>query len=87
MSDWGVCGWVFRVFRGFKVGYRVFYGFLGWMSECGGHRKGFEGYGVLLRGLIKGFSDSLCCFNDFSDSCQFYTETVILLKHCFFVIL
>ena len=35
MSDWGVCGWVFRVFRGFKVGYRVFYGFLGWMSECG----------------------------------------------------
>ena len=51
-----------------------------------GHRKGFEGYGVLLRGLIKGFSDGLCCFNDFSDSCQFYTETVILLKHCFLFI-
>ena len=45
--------------------------------------KGFEGYGVLLRGFIKGFSDSLYCFNDSSDSCQFYTETVILLKHCF----
>ena len=25
----------FRVFRGFKVDYRVFYGFLGWMNECG----------------------------------------------------
>ena len=21
--------------RGFKVGYRVFYGFLGWICECG----------------------------------------------------
>ena len=29
----------------------------------------FEGYGVLLRGLIKGFSDSLYCFSDSSDSC------------------
>ena len=27
VSDWGVCDWVFRVFGGFKVGYRVFYGF------------------------------------------------------------
>ena len=43
----------------------------------------FEGYGVLLRGLIKGFSDGLYCFSDSSDSCQFYTETVILLRHCF----
>ena len=46
----------------------------------------FEGYGVLLRGLIKGFSDSLCCFSDSSDSCQFYTETVILLRHCFLLL-
>ena len=72
MSDWGVCGWVFRVFRGFKVGYRVFYGFLGWMSECGapqGDSWVFEGYGSLLRGLIKGFSGGLYCFSDFSDSC------------------
>ena len=22
-------------FRGFKVDYRVFYGFLGWIDECG----------------------------------------------------
>ena len=29
MSDWGGCSWVFRVFGGFKVGYRVFYGFFG----------------------------------------------------------
>ena len=43
----------------------------------------FEGYGVLLRGFIKGFSDGLYCFSDSSDSCQFYTETVILLRHCF----
>ena len=35
VSGWGGCGWVFRVFRGFKVGYWVFYGFLGWMYECG----------------------------------------------------
>ena len=27
VSDWGDCDWVFRVFRGFKVDYRVFYGF------------------------------------------------------------
>ena len=43
----------------------------------------FEGYGSLLRGLIKGFSGGLYCFSDSSDSCQFYTETVILLRHCF----
>ena len=43
----------------------------------------FEGYGSLLRGLIKGFSGSLYCFSDSSDSCQFYIETVILLRHCF----
>ena len=43
----------------------------------------FEGYEVLLRGLIKGFSGSLYCFSDSNDSCQFYTETVILLRHCF----
>ena len=30
---------------------------------------GFEGYGGLLRGLIKGFSDSLYCFSDSSDTC------------------
>ena len=35
MSDWGDCDWVFWVFRGFKVGYKVFYGFLGWVEECG----------------------------------------------------
>ena len=46
----------------------------------------FEGCGVLLRGLIKGFPDSLCCFSDSSDSCQFYTETVILLRHCFLLL-
>ena len=46
----------------------------------------FEGYGVLLRVLIKGFSDGLCCFSDSSDSCQFYTETVILLRHCFLLL-
>ena len=44
MSGWGVCGWVFRVFRGFKVGYRVFYGFLGWMSECGATARCFMGF-------------------------------------------
>ena len=38
----------------------------------------FEGYGVLLRGLIKGFSDSLCCFSDFSDSCN-CTKILLLL--------
>ena len=38
----------------------------------------FEGSGVLLRGLIKGFSDSLYCFSDFSDSCNF-TKTLLLL--------
>ena len=46
----------------------------------------FEGYGVLLRGLIKGFSGGLYCFSDSSDSCQFYTETVILLRHCFLLL-
>ena len=40
----------------------------------------FEGYGVLLRGLIKGFSDGLYCFSDFSDSCNFILK---LLRHCF----
>ena len=35
VSDWGDCDWVFRVFRGFKVDYRVFYGFLGWIYGCG----------------------------------------------------
>ena len=38
----------------------------------------FEGYGVLLRGLIKGFSDGLCCFSDFSESCNF-TKILLLL--------
>ena len=35
-----------------------FMGFWGWMSECGapqGDSWVFEGYGSLLRGLIKGF--------------------------------
>ena len=40
----GVCGWVFRVFGGFKVGYRVFYGFLGWVNEMWGHRNVFHGF-------------------------------------------
>ena len=35
----------------------------------------FEGYGVLLRGLIKSFSDGLCCF---SDSCN-CTKILLLL--------
>ena len=35
MSGWGGGSWVFRVFGEFRVGYRVFYGFLGWMNECG----------------------------------------------------
>ena len=35
VSGWGGCNRVFRVFGGFKVDYRVFYGFLGWMNECG----------------------------------------------------
>ena len=43
-----------------------------------GHHKGFEGYGVLLRGLIKGFSDGLYCFNDFSDSCN-CTKILLLI--------
>ena len=52
-----------------------------------GYRKVcFEGYGGLFRGLIKGFSSGLYCFNDFSDSCQFYTETVILLRRCFLLL-
>ena len=38
----------------------------------------FEGYGVLLRGLIKGFSDGLCCFNDSNDSCDF-TKTLLFV--------
>ena len=38
----------------------------------------FEGYGVLLRGLVKGFSGSLYCFSDSSDSCDF-TKTLLLL--------
>ena len=35
VSDWGDCDWVSGYFRGFEVGYRVFYGFLGWIYECG----------------------------------------------------
>ena len=27
-----------------KVGYRVFYGFLGWMSECGATARCFMGF-------------------------------------------
>ena len=41
----------------------------------------FEGYGVLLRGLIKGFTASLpglYCFSDSSDSCDF-TKILLLL--------
>ena len=38
----------------------------------------FEGYGSLLRGLIKGFSGGLYCFSDSSDSCDF-TKTLLLL--------
>ena len=35
MGDWGDCDWVFNVFRGFKVDYGLFYGFLGWIDGCG----------------------------------------------------
>ena len=38
----------------------------------------FEGYGVLLRGLIKVFSGSLYCFSDSNDSCNF-TKILLLL--------
>ena len=31
----------------------------------------FEGYGGLLRGLIKGFSSGLYCFSDSSDFVNF----------------
>ena len=55
-----------------------------------GHRKVFHGFlrvmGFYLWVLLKGFLDGLYCFSDFSDSCQFYTETVILLKTLLFVI-
>ena len=44
VSGWGVCAWVFRVFRGFKVDYRVFYGFLGWVNECGATARCFMGF-------------------------------------------
>ena len=43
-----------------------FMGFwVGWMSvgPLQGDSWVFEGYGGLLRGLIKGFSDGLCCFS------------------------
>ena len=49
-----------------------FMGFWGWMSVCGapqGDSWVFEGYGGLLRGLIKGFSGGLYCFSDSSDPC------------------
>ena len=42
------------------------------MSVCGAPQGDLwvsEGYGSLLRGLIKGFSSSLYCFSDSSDSC------------------
>ena len=32
---------------------------------------GFEGYGSLLRGLIKGLTGSLYCFSDSNDICHF----------------
>ena len=38
----------------------------------------FEGYGVLLRGLIKGFSGGLYCFSDSNDSCDF-TKTLLFV--------
>ena len=56
------------------------------MGPLQGNSWVFEGYGSLLRGLIKGFTTGLpglYCFSDSSDSCQFYTETVVLLRHCF----
>ena len=47
-------------FLGFKVIYRVIYGFWGWIHECEGVTrclKGFWGiYGGFFRGLICGLS-------------------------------
>ena len=61
VSDWGDCVWVFWVFRGFKVDYRVFYGFwVGCMSV--GPLQGDLWVLGIFGGLFRGLRGGLCHF-------------------------
>ena len=41
-------------FGWFNVDYRVFYGFWGWIDECGGHCKVIHGFLGIFGGFFRG---------------------------------